>query len=296
MKNALTDMYILSNGVAIPCVGFGTWQTPSGDIARNSVREAIMAGYRHVDTAAGYDNEADVAEGIREAGVRREDVFITTKHWITQRGYTKTIQAAEASLKALKMDYIDLYLVHWPCVEKISPQWKEINAGTWRGFEKLYRDGKIRAIGVSNFLPEHIQALEDMCTIKPMVNQIEFHPGYCQPDLVNWCQAQGILVEAWSPLGCGAVLQDVTLASLAKKYGKSPAQICIRFALQAGVLPMPKSIHAHRMAENAQIFDFTLTEADMLAIRTMPPVGYSTYHPTQAPADTLFGPGNLDVE
>ncbi len=296
MFTNLNDTYTMYNGVKIPCLGYGTWQTPSGEVALESVKMALAAGYRHIDTAAGYGNEADVGEAVKQSGVKREDIFLTTKHWITERGYTKTIAAVEASLKALGTDYLDLYLVHWPCVEKTYPNWKEINAGTWRAFEKMYKDGKIRAIGVSNYLPEHITALTEMCEIKPMVNQIEFHPGYYQPELVRWCQENDILVEAWSPLGCGAVLSDPTLAKIAAKYGKSVAQVCIRFALQYGVLPMPKSNHADRIAANAQVFDFELSAADMTAIMTMPPLGYSTYHPTEAPADTLYGPGNNDVE
>ncbi len=296
MFNTLTDCYTLYNGVKIPCLGYGTWQTPSGEIAYESVKAAIAAGYRHIDTAAGYANEADVGRAVKASGVAREEIFLTTKHWISERGYTKTIAAVEASLKELGTDYLDLYLVHWPCVEKTYPNWKEINAGTWRAFEKMYKDGKIRAIGVSNYLPEHITALQEMCEIKPMVNQIEFHPGYYQPELVRWCQANDILIEAWSPLGCGAVLSDPTLAKIGAKYGKSVAQICIRFALQYGVLPMPKSNHADRIAQNAQVFDFELSQEDMTAIMTMPPLGYSTFHPTEAPADTLYGPGNNDVE
>lgn len=290
-----TDAYTLQNGVQIPCIGYGTWQTPSGDVARESVKAALAAGYRHIDTAACYGNEADVGEGIRASGLRREDVFLTTKHWIMERGYTRTIAAAEASLKALGVDYIDLYLVHWPCVEKSNPQWKEINASTWRGFERLYQDGKIRAIGVSNFLPEHILALEETAAVKPMVNQIEMHPGYDQSALVRWCQEHGMLVEAWSPLGCGAVLQDPTIGRIAKAHGKSPAQVCIRFAMQQGALPLPKSTHPERIAQNLDVFDFELTADEMTMLKTMPPLGYSNYHPAQAPADTLFG-GNYDLD
>jgi len=289
MFTSLTDTFLLSNGVKIPCIGFGTWQTPSGNVAHDSVKAAIEAGYRHIDTAAAYGNEADVGAGIRDAGVARSEIFLTTKHWIMERGYTKTVAAVEASLKALGTDYIDLYLVHWPCVEKSHPNWKEINASTWRGFEKMYKDGKIRALGVSNFLPEHILALEETAEIKPVVNQIEFHPGYYQPELVRWSQDHGMLVEGWSPLGCGSVLKDPIIGKIAEKYGKSPAQVCVRFALQNNVLPMPKSTHADRIADNARVFDFSLSDEDMLAIRTMPPLGYSTYHPTEAPADTLFG-------
>lgn len=296
MFTKATDVCKLSNGIGLPCLGFGTWQTPEGEVARNSVRTALECGYRHIDTAAAYGNEEDVGRGIKESGVPREQIFLTTKHWITARGYTKTIAAVEESLKRLGVDYLDLYLIHWPCAEKYSADWKRVNAGTWRGFEKMYRDGKIRAIGLSNFLPEHILALEETAEIKPMVNQIEFHPGYYQPELVNWCQAHGIAVEAWSPLGCGAVLASPILAKLAAKYGKSTAQICIRFALQSGVVPMPKSTHAERIADNLKVFDFELSETDMITIRTMPPLGYSTFHPSESPADTLFGGGNLDVD
>lgn len=295
MINKLTDTFTLQNGVKIPGIGFGTWQTPTGEVARESVKSAINAGYRHIDTAAVYGNEADVGIGIKESGVKREDIFLTTKHWIMDRGYSKTIAAVEASLKAFNTDYIDLYLVHWPCVEKSNPNWKEINAATWRGFEKMYKDGKIRALGVSNYLPEQILALEETAEIKPMVNQIEFHPGYHQPDLVKWSKDHGMVVEAWSPLGCGAVLKDQTIAKIAEKHGKSPAQICIRFAVQSNVIPMPKSTHAERIADNAAVFDFELDADDMIAIQTMPPIGYSTYHPTEAPADTLYG-GNYDID
>lgn len=295
MVTKLTDTYTLLNGIEIPCIGFGTWQITEEGAAEASVKAALELGYRHIDTAAGYGNEANVGAGIRASGVKREDIFLTTKHWITERGYTKTIAAVEASLQALGTDYIDLYLIHWPCVERTSPQWKEINAGTWRGFEKMYRDGKIRALGVCNCLPEQILALEETAEIKPMVNQIEFHPGYYQPELVRWSKEHGMVVEAWSPLGCGAVLSDPTIGKIAANHGKSPAQVCIRFALQSGVLPMPKSTHSERIAANADVFDFTLSEAEMTAIMTIPPIGYSTYHPTEAPADSLFG-GSLDID
>ena len=295
MFESLADHFTLANGVRIPCIGFGTWQVPSGKTALDSVKTALELGYRHIDTASGYANETDVGMALRASGLRREDVFLTTKHWITERGYTKTVAAAEASLRALGVDYLDLYLIHWPCVEKSSPRWREINASTWRGFEKLYRDGKIRAIGLSNFLPEQILALEETADVRPMVNQIESHPGYDQSELVRWCQEHGMLVEAWSPLGCGAVLQDETIGKIAQKYGKSPAQVCVRFALQRGVLPMPKSTHAGRIAQNADVFDFELSDTDMIALKTIPPTGYSTYHPTQAPADTLFG-GSYDTD
>lgn len=288
MFNAFTDCAVLSNGVKMPCVGYGTWQTPDGDVARNSVRAAIEVGYRHIDTAAGYGNEASVGAGVRESGVAREDLFITTKHWVADRGYEKTIAACEKSLQNLSMDYLDLYLIHWPCVEKVSPNWEEINADTWRGFEKLYKDGKIRAIGVSNFLPNHMDSLIANSTIKPMVNQIEVHPGYYQPELVDYCKKQGITVQAWSPLGSGAVLKDPLLAQIAAKYGKSVAQLCIRFALQQDIVALPKSTNPERIASNMDVFDFQISDEDFARIAAMPKTGYSGFYAEEAPADALL--------
>lgn len=287
MFEKFSDYATLQNGVKMPCVGYGTWQTPDGDVARNSVRTAIEAGYRHIDTAAGYGNEESVGAGIRESGVAREDLFVTTKHWIVDRGYEKTIAACENSLKNLDMDYLDLYLIHWPAVAKVSPNWEEINADTWRGFEKLYNDGKIRAIGVSNFLPNHLESLKANSTVMPMVNQIEFHPGYTQPGLVEYCKQNGITVQAWSPLGSGAVLKDPLLMEIAAKYGKSVAQLCIRFALQQDIVPLPKSVTPERILANREVFDFTISAEDIARIAAMPVTGYSGFYAEEAPADAL---------
>ncbi len=284
---ALTDCVTLSNGVKMPCIGYGTWQTPSGEVAKNCVKTAIEKGYRHIDTAWIYGNEPDVGEGIKSSGVKREDIFLTTKHWVTERGYEKTLAAVETSLKNLGVDYLDLYLIHWPCVEKLTPDWKEINASTWRGFEKAYKDGKIRAIGVSNFQKKHLDALNEYAEIKPMVNQIEFHPGYTQFDNVLDSQKTGLTVQAWSPLGSGAVLKDPTLNAIASKYGKSVAQLCVRFALQCGVVPLPKSLNADRMAANADVFDFVISDEDVKKLIEFPELGFSTYLPEDAPADAL---------
>ena len=191
--NKLTDIFELYNGVQVPCVGYGTYLTPDGEIAKNSVMEAINVGYRHIDTAFAYGNEKAVGEGIKASGVKREDIFVTTKHWVTMRGYEKATEAIDVSLENLGLDYLDLYLIHWPCVEKVSPDWKEINAATWRAFEDAYKNGKIRAIGVSNFQKKHYDALAERCDIKPMVNQIEFHPGYTQPETVAYSQEMGCL-------------------------------------------------------------------------------------------------------
>ena len=284
---SVTDTIKMSNGIEIPCVGYGTWQTPD-ETAKQCVKTALELGYRHIDTASAYGNEVGVGEGIKASGVKREDIFLTTKHWVSERGYDKTIAAAEASLKALGTDYLDLYLIHWPCVEKISPDWKEINADTWRGFEKLYKDGKIRAIGVSNFQPKHLEALNSMVEIKPMVNQIEFHPGYAQLDNVEYCQKNGMLVEAWSPIGCGRMLTDERIVKLAEKYGVTPAKICIRYAVQHGVVPLPKSVTPSRIADNMKVFDFEISAVDMKMIDAFPLAGESGFYPEDAPAEGYY--------
>lgn len=286
MKN-LTDSFLLNNNISIPCIGYGTWQTPSDGTTRECVKNALKAGYRHIDTAFIYGNEKEVGEGIKESGVKREDIFLTTKHWVTERGYEKTIAAVEKSLELLGTDYIDLYLIHWPAVEKISSDWKTINAETWKGFEKMYKDGKIKAIGVSNFEKKHIDALLETAEIKPMVNQLEFHPGYTQWENIKYMQSLGILVEAWSPLGSGAVLNNERLKEIAKKYNKDTAQLCVKFALQLGILPLPKSTSPLRMKTNAEVFDFEITENDINELLTFPTLGFSGFSPENAPADAL---------
>ena len=285
--NKLTDTFELYNGVRVPCVGYGTYLTPDGDIAKNSVKEALKVGYRHIDTAFIYGNEKAVGEGIRESGVSREEIFVTTKHWVTMRGFEKASEAIDISLKNLGLDYLDLYLIHWPCVEKVSPDWKEINASTWRAFEDAYKSGKIRAIGVSNFQKKHYDALAERCEIKPMVNQIEFHPGYTQNETVEYSQKMGMLVQAFSPLGCGAVLGDETLAAIAKKYNKSVAQLCLRFVLQSNLNVLTKSVTPARIIENADIFDFEISAEDMAVIYALPELGFTGWLPENAPADAL---------
>lgn len=285
MMMNLADGYLLSNGVKIPCVGYGTWQTPAGDVARDSVVAALQCGYRHIDTATAYGNEASVGEGLRLSGVKREEIFLTTKQWTDVRGYEKTVEAGEKALKALGTDYIDLYLVHWPAVQKYSAQWQELNAATWKGFEKLYKDGKVRAIGVSNFLPEHLAALKQQCEIPPMVDQVEFHPGYIQKDVLDYCNQNNIRMEAWSPLGSGRMLANPLLNEIGAAHGKSAAQVCVRYAIELGVVPLPKSVHAARLAANADVFDFSLTAEELAALNAMPETGYSGYNPNDAPAE-----------
>lgn len=276
--NKLTDTFTLKNGSEIPCIGFGTWQTPSGDVAVAAVQAAIAAGYRHIDAAAVYKNETSVGEGIKTSGVKRDELFVTSKVWNTERGYETTIAAFAQTLADLQLDYLDLYLIHWPASASQFKNWEQINLETWRAMTDLYKAGKIRAIGVSNFMPHHLAALLKT-EVPPMVNQIEFHPGQMQTETVTFCKQHDILVEAWSPLGSGRMLDDVRLKNIAEKYGKSVAQLCIRWCLQNGVLPLPKSVTPSRILDNAQIFDFAISELDMAAINSLPYFGGSGLHP-----------------
>ena len=264
----LTDGFQLSNGVSLPCVGYGTWQTPDGEIASKSVKLAIEAGYRHIDCAAVYANEASVGRGIKASGIPRNELFITSKVWNTERGYDKTIKAFEKTLSDLQLDYLDLYLIHWPANSKQFSDWDSINLDTWRAMTDLYKARKVRAIGVSNFQLKHLRSLLET-EVKPMVNQIRFHPGMMQQEIVSFCKENGLTVEAWSPLGQGKVLSDPTLQEIADRYGKSTAQVCIKWCLQHDICPLPKSVTPDRIKANADVFDYILTDDDMTKIDRM---------------------------
>ncbi len=274
----LTDPFVLNNGIEIPCVGFGTWQTPDGETAVNSVKAALEAGYRHIDTAAVYGNEESVGRAIAESGVAREDIFVTSKLWNSNRGYESTLAAFDETMKKLGLDYLDLYLIHWPANKTQFENWDEINLATWRAMIELYRAGKIRAIGVSNFLPHHLESLMQT-EVVPAINQIEFHPGFMQSETVEYCKKNGIVVEAWSPLGTGRMLNNETLIAIAKKYDKSVAQLCIRWCLQNGTLPLPKSVTPSRIAENTGVFDFVISDEDMALINAIEYCGGSGHNP-----------------
>ncbi|MDF2850917.1 MAG: oxidoreductase [Sphingobacterium multivorum] len=269
----------LNNGIEIPAIGFGTWQIPEGDEAYQAVKEALAAGYTHIDTAAIYGNEKSVGKAIKDSGIDRNSLFITTKLWNTERGYDKTIAAFEKSLSDLQLDSLDLYLIHWPANETQFANWSDINADTWRAFEQLYKEGKVRAIGVSNFPKDYLAKLLESATIIPAVNQIEFHPGYLQQDTVALCQSNDILVQAWSPLGSGRILQDETLVALAKEKNTSVGQLCIKFALSQGILPLPKSTNPDNIKRNLVIDDFELTASDIKTILDLPEMGFSGSDP-----------------
>ena len=273
-------IYTLRNGVEMPGVGFGTWKAKDGEAAYDSIIEALKAGYRHIDTAAMYRNEASVGKAVRECGLKREDIFVTSKVWNKNRGYEKTMAAFEKSLATMELDYLDLYLIHWPAIPLQFEDWDEINLGTWKAMTELYKAGKIKAIGVANFYPKHLESLMKT-EVPPMVNQIEYHPGYLQQDVVDYCHANGIVVQGWSPLGNGAVLGSEFLAEMAAKYNKSVAQICLRFAIQNDIVPLPKSVTPARIASNLDIYGFEISEEDMKAIAAMPETGFSGWNPNE---------------
>jgi diketogulonate reductase-like aldo/keto reductase len=267
---SLSSTYTLINGVNIPCIGFGTWQTPDGEVAYESVLAALKCGYRHIDTATAYGNEESVGKAINDflksGEAKRSDLFITTKLHNKDHGYEATKNAIERSLSLLGLDYLDLYLIHWPNPIFFRDNWAKANAGSWNAMEEAYEAGKIRAIGLSNFFERHIDKLMETAKIPPMVNQIKICPGIAQPELVKFCKDRNMEVEGYSPLGTGGSFKSEVLKRIAQKYGKSIAQVCVRWSLQQGAIPLPKSVNPERIAQNSQVFDFSLEDEDCKAI------------------------------
>lgn len=256
MRN-ITDLhgtFELHNGVHMPYFGLGVYLSKDGNEVTNAVKEALNHGYRHIDTAAIYNNENGVGAGIKESNVDRKEVFVVSKVWNSDQGYDSTLKAFDDSLDRLGLDYLDLYLIHWP---------KEKSKDTWRAMERLYNENRIRAIGVSNFMQHHLEDLLTEANIVPMVNQMEFHPYLVQQDLIDFCHGKGIQYEAWSPMMQGNVFDIPQLKDLADKYKKTVAQIVLRWDLQKGVITIPKSSKKERIISNADIFDFELDKEDV---------------------------------
>ncbi|MEH7481762.1 aldo/keto reductase [Neobacillus drentensis] len=251
----------LNNGVKMPWFGLGVFKVEEGPELVNAVKTAIQHGYRSIDTAAIYENEEGVGQGIKESGIAREDLFVTSKVWNADLGYESTLAAYQTSLDKLGLEYLDLYLIHWP----VAGKYKE----AWRALETLYKEGRVRAIGVSNFQVHQLEDLMKDAEVKPMVNQVEYHPRLTQNEVQAFCREQGIQMEAWSPLMQGQLLDNEGLAAIAAKYKKSVAQIILRWDLQNGVVTIPKSTKEHRIIENSQVFDFELTQEDIDQINNL---------------------------
>lgn len=274
----------LRNGIDIPDIGFGTWNIPYGEDCEKAVFEAIKAGYRHIDTAGAYGNERSVGLGvkaaIREGLIKdRADVFITSKLWNTNRSYNKAFRGFDKSMRNLDLYYIDLYLIHWPANKVRYKNPSEVNAVTWQALEELYEEGRAKSIGVSNFLPHHIEELKKSAKVLPMVNQIELHVGYMQEDVVEYNNNNGIITEGYSPLGTGALLENEILWEMAKKYQTTASAICISFLRKRGIIPLPKTTSPDRMSENLRLI--RIDEEDMEILNKLPFIGGHAHNPDE---------------
>lgn len=256
----------LRNGMMIPQIGMGTWQINDRELMSKLIVKAFDEGYRLIDTAAAYSNEIAIAKAIAENELDRNALFLSDKVWNTSRSYDAVQQACRKSLKKLKTDYLDMYLIHWPASMKLHSDWAEINADTWRGMEKLYSDGLVKIIGVCNFKRHHLEELKKTACVMPFVNQIEFHPGMNQDEILKYCDLNGICVEASSPLGNGQILQNQDLKRIANLKNKTVAQICLRWEIQKGLVAIPKTINLDRLHQNLDVFHFNLTKEEMMTI------------------------------
>ena len=274
----MEQYYVLQNGVKMPCIGYGTYKCTDGSDER-VVRMALEAGYRMLDTAAFYGNETYVGKALRESGIPRKELFLTSKVWKTELGYEKTMKSFEASLERLQSDYLDLFLLHWPKPSPDAEDWKELDRESWRALEELYHQGKVRAIGVSNFLPHHLEALMETADVRPMVDQLELHVGYMQETAVQFCKSGGIQVQAWSPLGRRRVLEEPVVLEMAQKYGVSPAQFLLSFLLQQKIGVIPKASSVERMRQNLELPDLEIRSEDLYLLRCLPQIGWSGEHP-----------------
>ena len=279
MFSSLADKLVLSNGVQMPGIGFGTWQVPTDSTLENAVSAALKLGYRFFDTAQIYGNASAIGRGVLLSDLPRAEIFISSKIWTSHRSYDGVMRAFTDIIEQLKTTYLDQLLIHWPATQGEPMIWQSQNAGTWRALEDLYEQGAVKVIGVSNFLPHHLVPLLARARIRPMVNQLEIHPGYPQFAAVNFCFKQNIAVQAWSPLGRGGLTHHPLLIELGEKYGVSPALIALRWSLQHGFIPVVKALDAEHMKSNLVAFGLTLEDEDMTRLDTMQQVAFSGLHP-----------------
>lgn len=278
VKN-LQDCYTLRNGAEVPCIGFGTWKMPD-EIARDTVSAAIDIGYRHIDTAGAYQNEKGVGEGIKKSGIKRDEIFLVSKLPNADHGYDNTMASCERSLLSLKTDYLDAFLIHWPVLVENQDRLEDDLCDTWRAFMRLRDDGKIRVAGTSNFLEEHIDLLNKNLNDYPMINQVQMHPQNPQDEMIAYCKENQILPEAWSPLIQGQAFHRELLIEMAAKYKVSIAQLCVRFIVQKGAVPVPKSTNPDRIKNNADVFGFEISPEDMEQIASLRTYGMIGDPPT----------------
>lgn len=276
MENAERN-YTLSNGMTVPKIGFGCYNPKGGD-TYGMIRRAIDAGYSYFDTASLYGTEPALGEAVKDSGINREDILIATKAWHDEMGAEKVREALFRSLTRLQMDYVDLYIIHWPRPDT-GCDWKSLDLETWSAMEKLKEEGYVRALGVSNFLPHHLDNLLQNSGTKPVVDQMELHPGYIQDAAVRFCQEHDILLQAWGPIGRGKIFQNTVVNDLAEKYHRSFAQICLRYLVQRGIQPLAKAMSEAHMRENMNIFDFEISQEDMWMLTCMPQTDWLGEHP-----------------
>ena len=279
MFSSLADKLVLSNGVQMPGIGFGTWQVPTDSTLENAVSAALKLGYRFFDTAQIYGNASAIGRGVLLSDLPRAEIFISSKIWTSHRSYDGVLRAFTDIIEQLKTTYLDQLLIHWPATQGEPMIWQSQNAGTWRALEDLYEQGAVKVIGVSNFLPHHLVPLLARARIRPMVNQLEIHPGYPQFAAVNFCFKKNIAVQAWSPLGRGGLTHHPLLIELGEKYGVSPALIALRWSLQHGFIPVVKALDAEHMKSNLDAFGLTLEDEDMTRLDTMQQGAFSGLHP-----------------
>ncbi len=276
--SVIEGRFVLNNGVEVPCLGFGTYNAKGGDNLQ-MIKDAIEVGYRYFDTASLYGTERVLGQAMKESGIPRDQFMIASKMWIDEMGYENAKAALQRSLARLQTDYLDLYLIHWPRPNEFDDNWKELDLKTWRAMEEMVEEGKVRAIGLSNFLPHHMDNILQNSRIKPVVNQLEVHMGYSQEAAVAYSQAKEVQVQAWSPLARGAMQDNPVVQAFATKYQKSAAQICLRFLYQKGIMPIVKASSKERMLQNMDIYDFSLTGEDLQMMECMPQNTWQGEHP-----------------